>query len=110
MATLFYWDDDNEDHIAEHGVTPVEAEHVVLHPARGYPKDIGGGKHLVRGQGQAGDYLQVIYAYRAVETVDITRLQPADRLRLSEEPEVVYVIHARPLNERERRQLRRRRR
>lgn len=108
MATLFYWEDDNEAHIAEHGIRPVEAEWVVLHPARPYPDDIGEGKYLVRGQSANGRYLQVIYVYRAVETVDIARLQPADRLRLAEDPEVLYVIHARPLNERERRQLRRR--
>jgi len=50
VATLLYWDDYNEDHIAEHGVTRVEAEYVVLHPGWGYPADIGGGKHLVWGQ------------------------------------------------------------
>jgi len=108
VTTLLYWDDYNEDHIAEHGVTRVEAEYVVLHPGRGYPADIGGRKHLVWGQDGSGRYLQVIYVYRAVETVDMARFQPADRLRLGGEPEVAYVIHARPLNERERRQLRRR--
>ena len=110
MATLFYWDDDNEDHIAEHGVHPDQAKWVVLHPPRGYAIKIDESKYLVRGQDEHGEYLQVIYVYRHLESIDVTRLEPADRLRLGDDPEIVYVIHARPLNERERRQLRRRRR
>lgn len=108
MVTLFYWDDDNEAHIAEHGIHRLEAQWVALHGARGYPEDIGDGKRRVRGRNESGGYLQVIYVERAIETVDIERLEPADRLRLSDDPQILYIIHARPLNERERRQLRRR--
>jgi hypothetical protein len=30
----FLWTDENTEHIAEHGVTPEEFEHVVMHPDR----------------------------------------------------------------------------
>lgn len=86
----FRWNDWNVDHIAVHGVMPDEAEWVVNHPPRSYPAGAGNGKVVVRGQTNAGRYLQVIY--------------------LLEVDEIVFVIHARDLTENERCRLRRRRR
>jgi hypothetical protein len=67
-----------------------EAEYVVEHPAAGYPEKIGDGKYRVRGQALTGRYLQVIFIF-----------SPAA---------VVYVIHARDLTDREKKNLRSRRR
>jgi hypothetical protein len=85
----FRWNDWNRDHIAEHGILPEEAEYVVNHAAAPYPEFIGDGKWRVRGQTASGRYLQVIFVI---------------------EDGTYYVIHARGLTDREKRQLRRRRR
>ena len=86
----FRWNEWNIDHVAKHGIHPTQAEYVVNHPFRGYPEARRNKKYLVRGQDFAGFYLQVIFVF--------------------DEPGVVYVIHARPLNEQEKRRLRHRRR
>jgi uncharacterized DUF497 family protein len=75
------------DHIAEHGVSPDEAEWVVEHARRPYPQARPDGKRFVIGRGYGDRWLQVIYIY-----------DPED---------VVYVIHARPLTDREKRRARR---
>lgn len=85
----FRWNDWNREHIARHGVSEAEAEHVVNHAVTPYPERIGGGKWRVRGQTAHGRYLQVIFVI---------------------EDDVYYVIHARGLTEPEKRRLRRRRR
>jgi uncharacterized DUF497 family protein len=77
-------------HIAEHGVTPEEAEHVIRRARPPYPESVGDGKYRVWGQSDAGDFLQAVFI-----------IDPDGRL---------YVIHARPLTDREKRRLRRRRR
>jgi uncharacterized DUF497 family protein len=76
--------------IAKHGMMPAEAEYVVNHPHRGFPRNIGDDKALVQGQTAAWRYIQVIYVFSP--------------------PGVVFVIHARPLNDSEKRNIRRRRR
>jgi len=86
----FRWNDANEEHIARHNVAPTEAEHVVNNASRPYPTYEGDDKFLVRGQTVAGNYIQVVYIF-----------DPMD---------VVYVIHARALTDREKRNLRKRRR
>jgi uncharacterized DUF497 family protein len=85
---LFRWIDWNRDHIAEHGVDWKEAEMVVRQAAPPFPQQIGDDKLLVRGRGNGGRFLQVIYVLDADDTV--------------------FVIHARPLTEREKKQYRRR--
>ena len=85
----FKWIDWNVDHIARHGIWPEEAEWVVEQARQPYPERIGAYKYRIRGQSEAGAYLEVLY------TID-----PDDR---------IFVITARPLSERERRQFRRRR-
>lgn len=86
----FRWNLWNVEHIGTHGVLPAQAEFVVNYPDRGYPQRGHEGKYLARGQDPSGRYLQVIYIF--------------------DPPGVVYVIHARPLEEIEKRRLRRRRR
>ena len=90
MAYEFRWNAWNVSHIAAHGVSSAEAEQVVHSAARPYPRSIGDDKFAVRGQTRTGRHLQVIYVF-----------DPDD---------AVFVIHARPLTDREKRQLRRSRR
>jgi uncharacterized DUF497 family protein len=90
MLGEFRWNDWNVDHLAEHGVTPRQAEHVVLRARKPWPSYEGDGRWLVRGQDESGFYLQVVYII---------------------DPEgTIYVIHARPLSDREKRRSRRKRR
>ncbi len=84
------WNADNVDHLAVHGVLPEEAEDVLRHAQPPYPRAIGGGKLVVWGQTEGGTYLQVIFIFSP--------------------PGVVYVIHARPLTDRDKKRLRRQRR
>lgn len=83
----FRWNDWNRDKCDKHNVSPHEAEYVVNHPARGYPKRIQDDKTIVRGQTAEGAYIQVIHVVDPDGTI--------------------FVLHSRPLTENERRALRR---
>jgi uncharacterized DUF497 family protein len=83
------WNAWNEEHIDRHNVSREEAEQVIRQARRPFPRYQGDGRWLVRGQTASGFYLQVVFIY-----------SPA---------EVIYVIHARPLTDNEKRQLGRRR-
>lgn len=87
-ALDFRWIEWNLDKLGKHNVTPSEAEYVVNHASRPFPRRLERDKRLVWGRTASGDYLQVIY--------------------LMDEDETVFVIHARPLTEREKRRMRRR--
>jgi uncharacterized DUF497 family protein len=84
----FRWIDWNRDHVAEHGVDPDEAETVVRLARPPYPRKIEEDKWLVVGRGRGGRFLQVIYVVDSDKTV--------------------FIIHARPVSEREKRRYRRR--
>ena len=84
----FRWNQWNVDHIAEHGITPEEAEYVVEHARPPYPERTADNKRRVRGPAPDGRFIQVVYFY-----------SPAD---------TIYIIHARPLTENEKQALRRR--
>jgi uncharacterized DUF497 family protein len=84
----FRWNDWNLDHATKHGVSPEEAETVVEAASAPYPEQIGDGKIRVIGRGIGGRLVQVIYV------VDVD--------------ETLYIIHARPLTELEKRRYRRR--
>jgi uncharacterized DUF497 family protein len=86
----FRWNDWNLGHIDEHGIACKEAEAVVCRARPPYPGEIGQDKYLVVGQTQDGTYIQVIYVFDPEETV--------------------FVLHARPLSDSEKRRFRRRRR
>ena len=83
----FRWNDWNEEHIAEKGVSPFEAELVIRGAVRPYPKRIEDDKWLVWGRGRGGRPLQVIFVL--------------------DDDDCVFVIHARPLTQREKRRYRR---
>jgi len=87
----FDWDDANIDHIAQHGVTPTEAEDAILDPrrmaaaARSTPTERRTG---IVGETEEGRLLFVAFTVRQ---------------------EMIRVITAYDANERQRRQYRRRR-
>jgi uncharacterized DUF497 family protein len=103
----FIWDKGNVDHIAKHGVTRDEAEYVVERAAAPYPSYEGDRKWLVRGKTRSGRYLQVIYVLESDAAINYSEI---DLVLLSATANGIYVIHARPLNDSEKRRLRRRRR
>ena len=84
----FRWNEWNTEHVADHGVSPAEAESVVRQATAPFPLRREDDKWLVWGRGRGGRYLQVVYI-----------LDPDD---------TVYVIHARPLTPGEKKRLRRR--
>jgi uncharacterized DUF497 family protein len=84
---LFRWNDWNTEHLAEHGVSLEEADRVVEGARRPYPQARADDKWIVKGRGHGGRWLQVIYIF-----------SPDD---------AVFVIHARPLTENEKRRERR---
>ncbi len=86
----FRWNEWNVDHVGKHGLQPWLVEYVVNHPSPGYPRHLTREKYLVWGQDIDGLYVQVIYIF--------------------DPPGVIYVLHARPLTDAEKRRLRRRRR
>jgi uncharacterized DUF497 family protein len=85
----FRWIAWNVNHVARHGVTPAEAEYVVNQARRPFPRRIEDDKRLVWGQTADGTYLQVIYV-----------LDPDG---------AVFVIHAMPMTQKQKRQFKRRR-
>ena len=84
----FRWNDWNIEHVQVHGVSPEEAEEVVHQARAPYPEARGDGKWLVCGPGSGGRLLQVVF--------------------IIEEEDSGYVIHARPLDDNEKRRYRRR--
>lgn len=85
----FRWNQWNVEHIAKQGVSPDEAEIVIQHARRPFPRKIEDDKWLVRGRGYGGRWLQVVF--------------------VRDDDDAAFVIHARPLTEREKRRLRRKR-
>jgi hypothetical protein len=61
-----------------------EAQYVMENLRPPYPQSVGDGKYAVWGQTVAGRFIQVIFAYRSDEEVDIAELSPLDRLRFQE--------------------------
>ncbi|MBX3057679.1 MAG: BrnT family toxin [Anaerolineae bacterium] len=83
----FWWDENNIEHIANHGVEPYEAEEVVTGSLR--MLKAGSDRYAAYGQTDNGRYLLVVFAPKS-----------ENRMR---------VITARDLTAAEKRQLRRRR-
>jgi hypothetical protein len=106
---IFEWTRGNIDHIAEHGVTPFEAEFVVRHAAPPWPLE-NAGRLLVWGQTSQGRYLQVILVMLEEDQVDAECLSFEELIRWSEEGEkVAKVIHSRDLTSSEKHSYRKRR-
>jgi uncharacterized DUF497 family protein len=79
----FRWNERNIDHIGEHGVSPEEAEQIIRMARSPYPRDMGDEKYRVCGRGRGGRPLQVSY--------------------LVDDNGTIFVIHARPLTDKEKR-------
>jgi uncharacterized DUF497 family protein len=88
MPMQFRWNRWNTGHLETHGISVAEAEFIVERARRPYPEMIGDEKRYVAGQTPSGLYAQVIYLLDADGTV--------------------FIIHARPLNDSEKRKFRRR--
>jgi uncharacterized DUF497 family protein len=86
---VFRWNTWNAEHIGQHRVDTLDAEGVIRRARRPYPLYRGDGKWLVWGRDGDGRLLQVVFVL--------------------DEDDVVFVIHARPLTERERQRFRGRR-
>lgn len=84
----FRWNDWNEGHVSEHGVSPRETEEVVRKARPPYPLASTDDKFLVWGPTAEGRFLQVVF--------------------LIDGEDSVFVVHARPLTEREKKRYRRR--
>lgn len=84
----FKWNDWNLEHVGKHGVSPAEAEAVVGETLPPYPLRRADDKWLVCGPGRGGRLIQVIFVV--------------------DEDDDLYIIHARPLTEAEKRRYRRR--
>jgi hypothetical protein len=90
---IFSWNLANVRHVAKHGVHAAEAEYVVRSAGRGFPRKIGDGKWLVKGQTNEGRRLQVIFIYPDDDDVDVDSLSLADLIDYSQgHGKVVYVI------------------
>jgi uncharacterized DUF497 family protein len=87
----FVWNRRNIDHIAKHGISPREAEYVVMHARPPYPEMVGEEKRQVVGKLDGGDYIQVIYVPSRSVVGGI------------------YIMHSGRLTEDEKRRFRRRR-
>lgn len=84
----FRWNTWNIEKIETHGLKAEDAERAVLNAAGSYPLYRGDGKYLVWGKGKGGRLIQVVF--------------------IIDHDGTVYVIHARPLKEREKRRYRKR--
>lgn len=103
---IFAWENWNMEHIGAHGVDWEEAESIVRAARPPFPFLQGSGKARVNGPTATGRWLQVIFVMRDPATIDVNWIAPEDRLHLADVQAVHYVIHARDLNERERRDTR----
>jgi uncharacterized DUF497 family protein len=84
----FRWNEWNLEHATQHGVGVDEIEWLIDAAKPPYPEDVGGAKMMVVGRGSGGRYIQTIYVL--------------------DEDGALYVIHARPLDDHEKRRFRRR--
>ena len=83
----FRWNRWNLEHATRHGVQPEEAQQVVKQARQPFPLYRADDKWLVWGRGRGGPLLQVVFVL--------------------DDDGTVYVIHARPLTDREKRHYRR---
>ena len=88
MLNRFRWNDWNLQHATAHGISVSEAEYVANSARAPFPDACGDDKWRVWGPTSSGRLVQVIYVV--------------------DDDDTFYIIHARPLNEREKKRLRRR--
>lgn len=106
---IFCWNAWNIAHIDEHDVLPREAEEVVRGARAPFPRDNGDEKFLVWGQTSDGRYLQVVYILPVDDEVDVDALSQSELLAFLDGEDVIYVIHAMDMTERQKHQYRKQR-
>jgi len=75
---LFIWNDELEEHLAEHGVTPDEFEDVVCDPDY-VTRSRSSGKMLAFGETSSGKYLACVYEQLDESTVlPVTGYEPEE--------------------------------
>jgi uncharacterized DUF497 family protein len=84
----FRWNEWNIEHVASHGVTPLDAEFIIEQARPPYPEMIGRGKWIAIGRRRDGAFAQVVFVL--------------------DEDRTIYAIHARLLDDAEKRRFRRR--
>jgi hypothetical protein len=99
---FFLWDDWNIEHIARHGVEPHEAQYIIRHARRPWPRSCGTGKFIVKGPTVGHRLLQTVFVFRNADQIDLSLLLPAERLALLAGEQAFYVIHAREIHRTER--------
>ena len=82
----FRWNRWNVEHIARHGVSPEKAEEIIRDATRPHPVRREDDKWLVWGKTAGGDLLQVVF--------------------ITDEDDLVFVIHARLLTKNEKKEYR----
>jgi hypothetical protein len=108
MDLLFAWEDWNLAHIARHGIGRKEAEYVVRHARPPWPDGKGDDKLLVWGPAESGELLQVIFVFKRPDELEFDALDIEQWADVRDDDQIVYVIHAMPLTDAMKKQLRRR--
>jgi uncharacterized DUF497 family protein len=109
---IFAWDDRNREHIAQHNVTPSEAEEVIRRATPPYPMEIGEEKLIVWGATEKARLLQVIYSLKLPEQIEFDSLTATEWMSVAsgEATRIAYVIHAMDLTPAMKKRFRKRQR
>jgi hypothetical protein len=108
MAFVFAWDDWNREHVTKHGSNAADAKYVVERAEAPFPRELGDGKYLVWGTTPSGDHLQVVFAFKVPKSLAFADLELLDWGTMIDDPATVsiYICHAMPMTEKQRRQYR----
>ena len=108
MPLVFAWDEWNRTHVTKHGSNSAEAKDVVKRARPPFPREVGG-KLLVWGKTRSGRLLEVVFTFRRPDELEFRSLTFLDWSAFIDYRGVVaiYIIHAMPLTERQKREYRR---
>jgi uncharacterized protein len=79
----FWWDENNIEHIANHGVEPYEAEQVLDNQP--HTIKAGADRYTAYGQADSGRYLLVVFAIKSnnrIRVITARDLTPAEKRRV----------------------------
>jgi uncharacterized DUF497 family protein len=111
-SVIFAWNDWNLGHIAEHGVSPEEAEYVIRRASRPYPMALDAEKRVVVGKTSKGRLLHVVFVLKSADDLEAGSISSEAWSEIEEDAmvvQVIFVIHAMPASNKIRRQDRKRR-
>lgn len=96
-----------EEHASRHGVAREDAEYIVRNAEQPFPEDIGDGKFRVWGRSRSGDYLQVVFAMKELEEIELDQLTlPMLAAIWDDDALFVVIIHAMRMTDEMKRQYR----